>query len=153
MPFHRTRHVPFPQFLRDHQQLQMFLTNRILASNSYRQNTKPTGADRARLKNCSTRLSMRDLAFALTFPGLRCASSTTSLPSRQFGQIEKNDVRRISDGNIFASEFQMPALLIHFEYRNVVCSLISAIQEISSGIKAETTWIVASSPLISHMLQ
>ena len=79
--------------------------------------------------------------------------SRTSLAAIQlllFSQIQKDDMRRVPDGSVAIGEIQLPSGLVHLKDGDIVCTLIPAVQEITSRIETETARVISPSPFISH---
>ena len=62
-------------------------------------------------------------------------------------KIEKNDMGRISNSGIMASEFEAAAVTIDFKNGNVVRTLIAAVEKLTGRIELKTPRIVPPCPL------
>ena len=87
--------------------------------------------------------SVLNMLALLTRCGCQCYS-------RLFRAIKKHDVRGIPDGDILISKFQFASVAIDSEDRYSVCPLISAVEKLTSRIKAKASRIISTCPFLSH---
>ncbi len=74
-----------------------------------------------------------------------------SVCSDRVGQIQKNDVGRVADGNVVSGEIQLAVLLVNLKDGQMVGTLIAAVKKTTCGVKAETARVIASSPFVINM--
>ena len=73
--------------------------------------------------------------------------------STSLGKIEEHDVRRVPDGSIMAGEREAAGLAIRAKYRDVVRSLIAAIEEPAGQVEGEAAGVVPACPLLANERQ
>ena len=116
---------------------------RDLPSPAHRASTVPQNIDRQPEASCSS-IEAIDAFMQKT------TSSVTSVARADFGQVQKDDVRGISNGNVMPSEAQPASFLIHLKNSEVISTLVTAVKEIPCWIKTKTSGVIASRPLIRH---
>ena len=63
-------------------------------------------------------------------------------------KFHKDNMRWVTHGYILSRELKLASFFVNFESADVIGSLISAVQETTARIKAETARIIPSSPFI-----